>query len=122
MGGAAASTVPRVINSKVVAPKVQPPNKVVLKAPSKKAKKKEKAAAARTYVVPRKEVSRGTARAISVVECIFCGKHYNSLHMKQHLLAAHREAVSQLEESKKPPKRVWVSIVSGGLPGLGKRR
>lgn len=120
MGGAAASPAPRAINSKVVAPKVQPPNKVVLKASSKKAKKK--AAAARTYVVPRKEVNRGTARPISVIECIFCGEHYNSLHMQQHLMAAHREAVRQLEESKKPPKRVWVSIVSGGLPGLGKRR
>jgi hypothetical protein len=87
-----------------------------------------------TYVLPRNAIKRAarlkkTGRSIQVVKpykplsCPLCGERISRGKMLEHKELIHGERSASREEGVPGRrKQVWVQIVQGGLPGLGKRR
>lgn len=64
--------------------------------------------------------SQGTA-SIGVV-CILCGRSVAKGELLKHKAMAHGEMQVTPSPAQKTSANGWVNVVSGGLPGLGKRR
>ena len=55
--------------------------------------------------------------------CLLCGKKIAPGMLLAHKQAVHGEpSYSEPARATKKPKSIWISIVSGGLPGLGKKK
>ena len=54
--------------------------------------------------------------------CSLCSAAVAEGAMLAHVRANHREMLAARSAAKRRSKRMWVSVVQGGLPSLGKRR
>lgn len=64
----------------------------------------------------------GGARRARGTTCILCGVHVPNGELLKHKQDVHGERqVALVKKAKRKPSS-WVSVVSGGLPSLGKRR
>lgn len=61
-------------------------------------------------------------RKPSKLICSLCNRSVAEGEMLAHVRADHREMLSARPSAKRQKKRMWVSVVQGGLPSLGKRR
>lgn len=55
------------------------------------------------------------------VNCILCGEFVPKGFLLEHKEKIHGESRQSMKSSTRASKSVWVSIVQGGLPSLGKR-
>lgn len=71
----------------------------------------------------KKNKQVGGAKKRKATTCLLCGKTVAPGKLLAHKQEVHGESIhSQMKRATHRPKSIWVSIVSGGLPGLGKRK
>lgn len=68
-----------------------------------------------------KSVKRG--KRAQLITCVLCGKEVARGTLLAHKQESHGEVPHTVQRANyRETKSVWISFVSGGLPGLGKRR
>ena len=88
-----------------------------------------------TYILPKNSIKRaarpkkiiGTGsqslRPSKSLSCPLCGERLSRGKMLEHKAQAHGErSIPPAASAPRRRKHVWVQVVQGGLPGLGKRR
>lgn len=63
-----------------------------------------------------------SAKRATLLKCQFCKKSIREGKMLAHVRTAHEGKLPKPATSRSSPKALWVTFVSGGLPGLGKRQ
>ena len=72
-----------------------------------------------TFTAPQRPTREPPGGSYSC--CILCGQRIRSGELLAHKIAVHGEAPTKPQKRRTSPN-TWVSIVQGGLPGLGKKR
>ncbi|QLA80390.1 hypothetical protein EXV95_06905 [Acidovorax sp. JMULE5] len=63
-----------------------------------------------------------SGRSSPTLHCVLCGKKLKPGTLLAHKKEKHEEIPDERPQKKLRKRSIWVSIVQGGLPGLGKRR